>query len=416
MNRFQRSSQRTLSAAIALVVVGFFIISANRASAKLIPWPNSPAQPVHRTPPSQNVGPSTSNSASGVTVEDAFADPSPVGPQKLIASINDPNTRSIEMWMFSMSDQNVVNALVAAGERGAQVTIIFNAGMFTGRDSSVVSELSNSPNINVVQASAGFSITHAKTMIVNAGQPDAYAWIMSMNATTNYAEEADFAVKTSDSRVVSDLNNLFQLDLQNAQNSTALNLDGQEGRPSLTSPNLVVSPQNSLQKILDLINSAHSSIDMTVENIAYYPPTPKYPKPFEQIVNALIAKMRQGVRVRVITPGCDLNPWNPGYNMDALNALNQAASPMIVAKMMPYPASPTAPYMHQKLIIVDNSRFFIGSVNFSINSLKKAREIGVISKINGADRFVEQEFDQEFNEGVTPASSDRGIPRSCQAF
>ena len=59
---------------------------------------------------------------------------------------------------------------------------------------------------------------------------------------------------------------------------------------------------------------------MTVENIAYYPPTPKYPKPFEQIVNALIAKMRQGVRVRVITPGCDLNPWNPGYNMDALNA------------------------------------------------------------------------------------------------
>ena len=356
------------------------------------------------------------NSGAGVTVSDAFADPNPVGPQKFIASINDPNTTSIEMWMFSMSDRNVVNALMAAGSRGTKITIIFNAGMFTGRDSNVVSELSNNPNITVVQASAGFSITHAKTMIVNAGQPDSYAWIMSMNATDNFAEEADFAIKTSDPQVITDLNNLFQLDLQNAQDSTALNLDGQEGRPSLTSPNLVVSPQNSLPQIVALINSAQSSIDLTVENFGYYPPTPKYPKPFEQIVNALIAKMQQGVTVRVITPSCDLNPWNPGYNMEALNALNQAASPVVVAKMMPYPASSTAPYMHQKLIIVDNARFFIGSVNFSINSLKKAREIGVIAKINNTDSFVEQEFDQEFNEAVAPAASDQDIPTSCQAF
>ena len=352
----------------------------------------------------------------GVTVDDAFADPNPNGPQKVLDAINDPNTKSIEMWMYSMSNADVVNALLAAGNRGVKITVIFNGGMFTGHNSNVVSELSNSTNITVIQASPGFSITHAKTFIVNAGQPDAYAWIMSMNMTDGYADEADFGIKTSDPQVVTDLNALFQLDIENAQNSTALEPDGQDGRPSLTSPDLVVSPVNSLDQVLALINSAQTSVDLTVENLAYYPPTPQYPKPFEQIVNALIAKMQAGVTVRVITPGCDLNPWNPGMNMDALNALNQAASPQIVAKMMPYPASPTAPYMHQKLIIVDRSRFFIGSVNFSINSLEKAREIGVIAQMSGPASIIQKEFDQEFSEAVTPAASDKDIPKNCKAF
>ncbi len=353
--------------------------------------------------------------ANGIVAEDAFANPSPNGHQRVIDAINDPKTHSIEMWMYSMSDPGVINALRAADARGVKIAIIFNDRMFQGHDERIVNELTSGTHIQIIRASPKFSITHAKTFIVNAGQPDDYAWIMSLNMTQNYPNQADFAVKTDDPKVLTDLTNLFQLDEENAKNSTALELDGQDGRARLTSPNLIVSPQNSLERILALINSAHSSIDMTVENLSYFVPTPKYPKPFTQIVDALIAKIKEGVQVRVITPSCDMN-WNPGFNMRALNALNQAASPKIVAKMMPYPASPTSPYMHQKLIIVDHKIFFIGSENFSVNSLEKAREIGVIVKLSGPAAIVQQDFDQEFNEAVAPAGSDRAIPRNCQAF
>ena len=79
--------------------------------------------------------------------------------------------------------------------------------------------------------------------------------------------------------------------------------------------------------------------------------------------------------------------------------------------MMPAPETPETPYMHSKMILADGETAYVGSVNFSVNSTTKARELGVIFANPPAAAKIRELFDADYAHAVPPPE---GTPDSCR--
>jgi phosphatidylserine/phosphatidylglycerophosphate/cardiolipin synthase-like enzyme len=124
-----------------------------------------------------------------------------------------------------------------------------------------------------------------------------------------------------------------------------------------TGDDLVWSPTNSLTSLVDLINSAKTSLEVENEEMGD-----------AQIVSALEAAAKRGVQVQVAMT-------NGGTYTTEFNELATAG-----VKINTY--TPTAPlYIHAKLILADygqsGQEAFVGSENFSNPSLTENRELGL---------------------------------------
>ncbi len=287
--------------------------------------------------------------------------------------------QSIQMTMFHLTNPAVVTAMVNAVARGVVVEAILDAKNLADqqRPGSPYEDLIQG-GVKVTPSSPSFSITHVKAMVVD----DITAFITSINLTTEYAETRDYGFITTDKGIISEMDKVFQADLANAKNKTGLT-------PTLTNSNLVWSPVTSETKLSQLVASAKQSIILTVENLG--------DKPFQQ---ALLTAAKNHVSVRVITPACDKNS-NPLYDFPFLKTL---AAGGVETRVMPAPASANQPYMHGKMILVDGERAFIGSVNFSTNSMTEARELGVVFTDTSSLNDINASFEQDWSVAV-PASN-----------
>lgn len=337
------------------------------------------------------------NVVTGVEATDVFSTPASDGHKAFIDAINKAQT-NIRMWMFNFTDDEVATALVSAKARGIQTQVILNKGMFPDTSASgtvvtnsagtnVISKLENA-GIQVFKSSDGFSITHAKTLMVD----DKFVLITTINLTMNFAVQRDAGVRVEDKTVIHDLNALFEADILNSK-------DQGTRTPAFESSSLVVSPVNSVDRLTQLIDMAKKDISLTVENLSKGP-----------ISAHLQQASQRGVNVRVITPLCDLNT-NQYFNIPALQQISQSGAN---TRVMPAPASVTNPYMHQKMMVIDQSYAYVGSENFTDNSLNRAREIGVIINSKEALTALQSSFDQDWNVSVS-VPTDANLPR-CKEF
>ena len=80
---------------------------------------------------------------------------------------------------------------------------------------------------------------------------------------------------------------------------------------------------------------------------------------------------------------------------------------------MPFPASPEIPYVHAKVIVVDKKTTFLGSENFSMNSLLNARELGIIFKDTEIQTRINSLYESDWLQTVpVPANP----PEKCEAL
>jgi phosphatidylserine/phosphatidylglycerophosphate/cardiolipin synthase-like enzyme len=239
--------------------------------------------------------------------------------------------------------------------------------------------------VDVRPSSPGFSLTHIKAMVVDAKT----VFVTAINLTRDADKTRDLGIVTRTPEVVAEVAQLFATDWDNA---------AQHGHvtPALHAGSLVVSPVSARPKLIALIESAHKELLVTVENLGD-----------PMIDDAIAAAVRRHVTVRVVVPLCDKNP-NPLYNLPAAQQLVAAGADV---RMMPAPETPETPYMHSKMILADGETAYVGSVNFSVNSTTKARELGVIFANPPAAAKIRELFDADYAHAVPPPE---GTPDSCR--
>jgi phosphatidylserine/phosphatidylglycerophosphate/cardiolipin synthase-like enzyme len=279
-----------------------------------------------------------------------FSSPKQAAHQPIIDAI-DQAQHSINMVMFHLSDPAVGSALMFAAKRGVNVRVIFDKGQWRSPKDTQLTEDMKTAGVNVVQASTGFRITHEKAMVID----DKKAMISTMNQIKTFLTMLDFGIFTYDQGVIAEFNKVFEVDWQNASTNS-------KDTPELDNPHLIWSPVNAADRLIALIKSSQTRVELMVENLG-----------FDGIQEALISAAQRGVQVRVAVPFCDA--VKPDFDYPFVQALRKGN---VDARMLPGPASTALPYLHAKSIVVDQKNVFLGSENFSYSSLNLSREVGII--------------------------------------
>jgi cardiolipin synthase len=245
---------------------------------------------------------------------------------------------SVLLTMYELSDRGIEAALAGDAKRGVDVRVLLNGGYYSERGSSNAAAYAylKSRGVQVRYTPTYFALTHQKTLTVDGDQ----SAVMTLNFDGEYATTRDFAVLD---RQPADVRAII----------TAFNADwsGRRFTPSGGSGDLVWSP-GAESALLNMIASAHASIDVENEEMDYTPAT-----------DALCAAARHGIKVEVVmTYESD---WNR-----ALGELSGCGARIRLYHGQRY-------YIHAKLLLVDGRQALVSSQNLSTTSLKYNRELGI---------------------------------------
>lgn len=256
----------------------------------------------------------------------------------LLEAISGART-SVDLVIYELQDPAVERALAQAAARGVKVRVLLeNLNTFGRHPNDPAYQYLASSSVPVKWAPSYFPLTHQKTLIADGKT----AYILTFNLQPQYyGGSRDFGVVDSDPIDVAAIEQAFKSDWQGAQEAAASGRD------------LVWSPGSSAA-LLALIAEASSTLDVYNEEMAD-----------PRITQALEAAAARGVSVRVVMTYA--TNWK-----QALNELTQSG-----VSVRTY-ASSAAFYIHAKAIVADDSEAFVGSENFSMQSLDQNRELGIL--------------------------------------
>jgi cardiolipin synthase len=280
------------------------------------------------------------------------------GDTPFIALIDSARQR-IEVTMYELTDERVEQALAAAAARGVRVEVLLDDGQYgAGRalNDDAYRYLATH-GVPVAWAPGYFALTHQKSILIDRR----VVAIMTLNLTpADYASSRDFAVLDYRPADIAAIAQTFDADLRRRQLT-----------PSTGSGELVWSPGAGVA-IGALI--AHAQRSLQVESEEMDDPA---------ITSELCQAARRGVLVQVLMT----------YQAAWRTALGYLAD--CGAQVRTYPES-GALYIHAKLIRVDGRTVFIGSQNFSRQSLTYNRELGIITQNHQIAASTGQTFSGDF--------------------
>jgi cardiolipin synthase A/B len=267
---------------------------------------------------------------------------------------------SVDLTMYELRDTTAESDLAADAARGVDVSVLLDSHLERSRNTAAYDYL-KAHRVHVAWAPSGTTY-HQKTLTVD-GQESV---IMTLNLVSeDYPGTRDFAVIDTNHADVAAIVTTFRADFA--------------GRP-VTPPDgtdLVWSPTNSQASILAVINGAKHTLAVENEEMED-----------SAVTSALAAAARRGVKVTVV--------MTADSEDDA--AFSQLASAGVSVHV--YPDDDNALYIHAKAVVADAGRpdddAFVGSENFSSDSLTENRELGLRttagSIVSGLASVIAQDY------------------------
>jgi cardiolipin synthase A/B len=261
---------------------------------------------------------------------------------------------SIRVMVYQLTKGGVLDALAQKARDGRSVKVILDQSQQPA-DQAAFTAL-QSAGAQVIWSDPAFTFMHAKVTIVDDSE--------AMISTGNYSlaqmtGERNYSARDTDPDDVASLRAIFDADFQRQT-------------PDLSCTRLVVSPVNSHDRILALIDRAKTSL--LIESMQFADTT---------VRAHVLARKQAGVDVRAILA----DPSWIAANRDAASFLG---SNNIPARYI------TSPKVHVKSIIVDGTLAYLGSENLSQTSLTKNREVGLIVSESAAVKTMTQTFEHDW--------------------
>jgi len=272
---------------------------------------------------------------------------------------------TIDMTMYELTDTTVTSLLATAAADGVTVRVILDQNSEKSSNTTAYNYLT-AHNASVHWANPAYTYTHQKTITVD----QTTSAIMTLNLTPNYySTSRDYAVITNDPSDVAAIETTFAADFVNG---TITPPDGD---------NLVWSPTNSRSALLALINGASTSLQIEQEEMAD-----------TGIESALESALARGVTITLVQEN-----ESSDYNTILTTLKNDGA------KIAVYTSS-TGYYIHAKVVLADYgtsyAKMFVGSENFSTNSLNNNRELGLIFSDSASMSAVNADIASDYSGGT----------------
>ena len=271
-------------------------------------------------------------------------------------------SNSIDLVIYELSDPTIEKALIDKHDHGVMVRVLLNPG-YNGAQTmnKVAFKALTDAGLSVRYTPASFALTHQKTLVTD----HASALIMTYNLVPKYyATGRDFGIIDSNPNDVEDIERTFDADWNSQK------IDPQIGDTLVWSP-------GSKDVMLGLIASATSTLEVYNEEMQD-----------PDIIAALDSAASHGVTTSVVMT--DASQWHDAF------------ADLISHGVKVYTYSSKARlYIHAKVIIADNHEAFLGSENFSTNSLSRNRELGVLIATPSILQSLESTFTTDM-QSATP--------------
>ena len=253
-------------------------------------------------------------------------------------------SKSLRIKMFVFSDQAILQAVVAAQERGVTVRVMLNPARRSGEsENEDTRKLLKSAGVSVLDSNPTFDLTHEKSMVVD----DEAAFVMSFNwEPKDLTETRDYAVVTRAHHEVAEVAECFDADW-----------DRKPFTPGENS-HLIWCVGNGRQRIGQFIDEAKHTL--WVQNERYQDPA---------IIERLVRASERGVKVHVMTrPPHKLKKEKLLEGVGGLRILDDVGVKVHRLKGLK---------LHAKLLLADNVRGVVGSINLAPGSFDSRRECAI---------------------------------------
>jgi len=266
-------------------------------------------------------------------------------------------SKSLRIKMFVFSDPAILQAVIAAHKRGVDTKVMLNPARRSGESENEESrKLLTSAGVNVLDSNPAFDLTHEKSMVVD----DESAFVMSFNwEPRNLTETRDYAVVTNAQHEVAEIMECFDADWT---------------RRTFTPgdhSHLIWCVGNGRQRIGQFIDQAKHTL--WLQNERYQDPV---------IIERLVKAAERGVKVHVMArPAHKLKKEKLLEGVGGLRILDDVGVKVHKLKGLK---------LHAKLLLADNVRGIVGSINLAPGSFDSRRECAIeVRDENVVDRLHE---------------------------
>jgi cardiolipin synthase len=302
--------------------------------------------------------------------------------QPILAAIASA-AKSIRIKMFVFSDPTLLQAVIAAHQRGVDVRIMLNPERRDGQKENDDSRiLLTDAGIQVIDSNPAFDLTHEKSMVID----DALAFVQSLNwETQNLTSTRDYAVVTSHKHEVEEVIQCFDADWNRTPFATG------------DQSHLIWCIGNGRQRLGQLIDGAKHSL--WLQNERYQDPT---------IIEHLVRAHCRGVTIRIMArPPHKLKKEKLIEGVSGLRCLQDIGVKIHKLKHIK---------LHAKLLFADEARAIIGSINLAPGSFDSRRELAIEVNDEHIIRRIRKTFQEDWENSHPLDLSDEGLLAELEQY
>ncbi len=300
-------------------------------------------------------------------------------PDDTAGAIVDPimsaqHTLNIRMFLFT--DPSLLNAVIAARRRGVHVRVMLNPARRDGTsDNDATRAMLLQAGVDVRDSSPQFAVTHQKSMVIDnrIGVVESLNW-----ETRDLTETRDYAVVSTDAAEVAEMVRCFDADW--------------EQRPFEPTPgsSLIWCPNNGRQRIASFIDGATETL--WLQNERYQDMV---------IIERLVRAVKRGVRVRIMSRALHkLKRKKLFEGVSGLRIVHDVGAKVHALRKLK---------LHGKMMIADNRRAVVGSINLSPGSFDDRRELAIETSSAHVVRRLVETVEHDWKHSCKTPLSDEAV-------
>jgi cardiolipin synthase len=252
--------------------------------------------------------------------------------------------RSLLIKQFTFTDESLIQAVIDQKNAGVHVRVMLNAARSGGdRANDATFEIFKTAGIDVQWSSSKFYVTHEKSIVVD----DEAALVATFNLCFKYFSlTRDYGIVTRHPHRVAQIIEVF-------------NADWEHGDWVLgTFEGLLWSNANSRVEMAHFIDTAQHHLDI------------QHPKYVDAVIlDHIAAAAVRGVKIRILCGGRHgISDWDILDTFASLRTLRRFGVSVHKQKNL---------RVHAKLLISDDERALVGSMNIDRSAFDLRRELGI---------------------------------------
>jgi phosphatidylserine/phosphatidylglycerophosphate/cardiolipin synthase-like enzyme len=253
---------------------------------------------------------------------------------------------SIRIKIFLFSEPLLIDAVIAAHQRGVKVRVMLNPARRSGEpENETTRETLEKAGVPVQDTHPDIDVTHEKSMVVD----EHTAFVQSLNwETRNFTETRDYAIVTTHRHEVEEVIQCFDADWERKSFDPGPH------------SHLIWCNINGRNRVAQFIDETKETLFL--QNERYQD---------EVIIERLVRAIHRGVKVHILArPAHTLKKGKLVEGVEGLRILQDLGAKVHKLKGL---------RLHGKMMFADHKRALIGSINLAPGSFDSRRELAIVA-------------------------------------